>query len=429
VGERDLGSANALRNTIDNVAVIAGPGLGAVVLLLGSPSLAIAVNAFTYLVSALAVSRMRERSQPVDVTEGGEAGAVEQMLVGIKAITSSTTAGVLVAYSVVATFVFGMDTVLFVVLSRDVLGTGAEGYGYLFAGLGVGGVLGAGLVTRLERHRQLSLVILLGIAVYCIPTLLFLAVGDPVVGFVVQAVRGAGTLVVDVLAITALQRSLPRDQLARVFGAFNAVLIAAVVVGALAAPVIIGVAGLTGLLWVSGLVVPAACVLGLPALRTVDRTAQQRRAQLAERIRLLHGCDLFAAVPEGAIDQLAGAAQEVEVPAGEVVIREGDPADAFYVVMGGELRVTARAGTPEEAELSTAEPGDYFGEIGLIERIPRTATVKAIQRSRLLRCDGEAFLEALTQLTASPALLETAARRLSRTHPGRPLAGAGSRVG
>ena len=428
VGERDLGSANALRNTIDNLAVIAGPGLGALVLLLGSAPLAIAVNAASYLVSALLVTLMRERSVPVDVTEGGEAGAFRQMAVGIRAISSSATAAVLVAYSVLATFVFGMDTVLFVVLSRDVLGTGAEGYGYLLMGLGLGGVLAAGLVTRLERHRQLSLVILLGMAAYCLPTLLFLVVDSPLVAFVVQVVRGGGTLVVDVLALTALQRSLPREQLARVFGVFNAVLIAAVVLGALVAPAIIDVAGLTNLLWVSGLAVPAVCVLGLPALRRVDREAHARRAALAERIRLLRACDLFAAVPEGAIDQLAGAASEVEVAGDEIVVREGAPADAFYVVMDGALAVSARGQEDEVRTLNRLGTGDYFGEIGLIERIPRTATVTAERRSRLLRCEGEAFLEALTQFAASPALLETAASRLSRSHPGRALVQAGMRA-
>ena len=81
---------------------------------------------------------VRARSTPVDVTEGGYVGPLKQMMVGIKAIGTSSSAATLVAFSIVATFVFGVDTVLFVVLSRDVLGTGAEGYGYLLAGLGVG---------------------------------------------------------------------------------------------------------------------------------------------------------------------------------------------------------------------------------------------------------------------------------------------------
>ena len=63
---------------------------------------------------------------------------------------------VLVAFSIVATFVYGTDTVLFVVLSDELLGTGAEGYGYLLAGLGVGGIAAAGLVTRLEQRPRLG---------------------------------------------------------------------------------------------------------------------------------------------------------------------------------------------------------------------------------------------------------------------------------
>jgi len=420
VGERDLGSANALRNTIESIAVIAGPGLGAVVALLGSPAVAIAVTALTYFASAITVARLRERSAPVDVTEAGGAGAVSQMLVGVKAIASSRTVAALVAYSIIATLVYGIDSVLFVVLSRDVLGTGAEGYGYLLAGLGAGGIIGAALVTRLESRRNLSLVILIGMATYCLPTLLFLVISDPVVAFFVQVIRGAGTLVVDVLAITAMQRTLSRDLLARVFGAFNAAMTAAVALGALAAPVILAIGGVDALLWVAGLVIPAACLLGWPALRAVDRQATARQAALAPRVGFLLACDLFAAVAEGAVDQLASSADEIDVAAGQVVIREGDAAEDLYVVMTGRLAVTAQGEARNSSHLShlgSVGPGDYFGEIGLIAQLPRTATVTASEPSRVLRCDGAAFVTALTEMAPSPALLASAARRLSRTHP------------
>ena len=62
VGERDLASANALRNTIDNVTVIAGPAMGALLLLAGPPQYAVWINAVTFLVSACCLSRMRARS-------------------------------------------------------------------------------------------------------------------------------------------------------------------------------------------------------------------------------------------------------------------------------------------------------------------------------------------------------------------------------
>jgi CRP-like cAMP-binding protein len=63
--------------------------------------------------------------------------------------------------------------------------------------------------------------------------------------------------------------------------------------------------------------------------------------------------------------------------------------------------------------------GAYFGEIGLLERIPRTATVTSVGPSRLLRLDGEQFLAALTDAPASASLLEGARGRLARTHPSR----------
>jgi MFS family permease len=419
VGERDLGSANALRNTIDNICVIAGPGLGALLLLVGPPWVAISVNALSFLVSAIVVARIRARSIPVDVTEGGEVGAFRQMLVGAKAITSSPSSTVLVAYSVLATFVFGIDTVLFVVLSRDVLGTGAEGYGYLLAGLGAGGVLAAGLVTRLERRPRLGLVILASMAAYCLPTLLFLFVGQPVLAFAIQMVRGAGTLFVDVLAVTALQRSLPREQLARVFGAFETFILAAVLLGAVVAPLLIDGLSLDAALWFSAVFIPAACLLGWPALRRMDRIAVARQAVLAPKVTLLTRCDLFADVSAGGLDQLADGATEVDIDAGHPVVSEGENADAFYVVINGELGVVARGEGSQTVALDGLGAGDYFGEIGLIEQIPRTATVSAVTDTRLLRIDGEAFLEALTESAPSPALLDGASLRLRRTHPSR----------
>lgn len=417
VDERDLGSANALRNTIDNVCVIAGPGLGAALLLLGPPPLAITVNALSYLISAIAVARIGARSTPVDVTEGGQVGAFRQMVVGAKAIVSSPSAAVLVAYSIVATFVFGLDTVLFVVLSRDVLGTGAEGYGYLLAGLGAGGVLAAGLVTRLERRPRLGLVILAGMATYCLPTLVFLFASDPVLAFMIQVVRGSGTLVVDVLAVTALQRSLPHALLARVFGAFNALMLAAVLLGAVVAPLLIDGHGLTAALWFSGAAIPLTCLLGWPVLRRMDGDAVARQAVLAPKVRLLTGCDLFADVSAGSLEQLAGSATDIQVDADVPVVRQGQEPDSFYVVADGELGVVARGEGSEELVLEDLGAGDYFGEIGLIEQIPRTASVTSRTPATLLRIDGAAFLEALTASTPSPALLDGASLRLRRTHP------------
>jgi MFS family permease len=423
VGERDLGSANTLRNTIDNVCVIAGPGVGAALLLLGEPWVAVAVNASTFLVSALLISRIRSRSVPVDVTEGGTVGPLGQMLVGVRTILSSGSAAVLVGFCLLVTLVYGIDCVQFVLISREVLGTGAEGYGYLLAGLGVGGVAVGALVVRLERLPRLSAIIVTGVVAYCVPTLLFLVVHQPLAGFAIQVVRGAGTLVVDVLAITALQRSLPNDVLGRVFGAFNTLVMLAILIGgAVTAPIVRWV-GLDGSLWFAGLLIPLVGVAGLPALRRMDRTAAARRAELAPIRALIEACHLFETVSDGGLDQLAGSVERVEVVDGEPIVVEGDPADAFYIIENGTFAVSSRSLT--SGALDDLGSGDYFGEIGLIEGIPRTATVTARGPGRLLRVSGEAFIGALTESAPSAALLNGAAFRLGRTHPTMSITAAG----
>jgi MFS family permease len=237
--EDELAAANALNGTIENLTVIAGPAIGAGLLALGSPASVFAINAVSFAASAVIVSRMRARSRPVDVTEAGEAGALDQMLVGVRAIVANPAARVPVAFCGLVSFVYGTDTVLFVGVSQEQLGTGAEGFGYLLTGLGVGGVLAAGVVNRLASSRKLAFVITAGAVLYCLPTALLTVIHDPTAAFALQVVRGGATLIVDVLAVTALQRAVPGEALARVFGVFFAFFLGAISLGTLVTPPII----------------------------------------------------------------------------------------------------------------------------------------------------------------------------------------------
>lgn len=415
--EDDLAAANALNGSIDNLVVVLGPAIGAGLLLLGGPALAVLVNAVSFAVAATMVARLGVRSRPSDVTAGGTSGPLRQVVEGFRAVLSSSTAAVFVAFSVLASFVYGTDTVLFVPLSTQQLGTGADGYGYLLAGLGVGGVAGAVLVNRLAARRRLAPAILGGIAVYCLPTALLVVVHQPVVAFVLQVVRGAGTLVVDTLAITALQRSAPKEMVARVFGVFFALVLGAISLGALITPWVLQ-SGLHTTLLLYGLGIPALCVLALPRLVAMDRVAAATAAMLAPRVAILERLDLFAAASRSSLERLAAAASEHHAMTGASVIIEGDVADAFYAVLDGELEVTAvgeRGGAP--VRLRSLGPGTYFGEIGLLGHIPRTATVTALTPCTLLRIDGADFLDALTNLGATPSLLAGARTQLSLTHP------------
>lgn len=416
VPESDLASANTLSSTVNNLATVAGPGIGAGLLLLGSPAFAFGANAVSFVWSASMVSRLLTRSAPVDVSGGGEVSPLRQMLVGAQTIFSSSTATVLAAYSVVASFVYGTDTVLFVIVSERRLGTGANGYSYLLAGLGLGGLLGAGLVKRVSAWPRLGTAILVAMGVFCLPTLALAFIREAPAAFAVEVVRGAGTLVVDVLAMTSLQRSLPKDKLARVFGAFFTFVLIAISLGALITPQVLALAGLRTTLVLAATVVPALCLLGWPMLRRMDQANVETLALITPRVALLQRAAMFSGASNPALEQLAKSATTLDVGAGQDVVRDGEEADALYVIESGAMSVESR-GTGQGALVALADlgPGDYFGEIGLLNHIPRTATVRASSDATLLRIDGQAFLDAMSAGFTSESLHEGAAYRLART--------------
>jgi CRP-like cAMP-binding protein len=106
------------------------------------------------------------------------------------------------------------------------------------------------------------------------------------------------------------------------------------------------------------------------------------------------------------------------MPSGSVVIREGDEADALWILTRGVLSVSAAGDGPQPRELAPVTAPGYVGELGLMHGIARTATVRTSQESTLLRIGGEDFLSALETSRPSPSLIAVAGVRLSRT-PGR----------
>ncbi len=156
VGEEHLAAANSVQAAVENLVIIVGPGIGALLLVIGPAPVVFAINAATFAFSALVVSRIRVRSQPGDATEGGTLGPLQQMAVGIRAFFSSSTVVGLASFSIAASFLYGTDTVLFVVLSKQQLGTGSAGYGYLLAAVGVGGLIVAPFMNRIAGMRRLA---------------------------------------------------------------------------------------------------------------------------------------------------------------------------------------------------------------------------------------------------------------------------------
>jgi CRP-like cAMP-binding protein len=134
-------------------------------------------------------------------------------------------------------------------------------------------------------------------------------------------------------------------------------------------------------------------------------------------VATLQALDIFAGATRAALERLARSAVEETVDAGTVLIREGAEADDFFVLTAGKVDVTAAGEAGLEKALSVLEPPDYFGEIGLLGRRPRTATVTTAAQCTVLRINGDDFVEALTVANLSPSALGGAQMRLARSHP------------
>ena len=406
VGEEHLAAANSMRGVIENVVQVAGPALGALMLFLVPAWTVFALDGVSYVISALVVSRISMRSRPVDVTEGGAAGPLRQMAVGLREIARSRAVGLLVALSVLASMVYGIDTVLFVGASEERLGLGPDGFGVLMTGLAVGGLLAAAAVNRLAGSSRLAAVLTLAMLLYCLPNIVLAFTESPAPAVAAQVARGAGTLIVDVLAMTALQRAVAPDVTARVFGVFWALIVGAIALGALVTPPVVALLGLDAAIVVLALAPALLSLAAYPALARMDRASAGRTALLRTRVAVLEATGLFAAAPRPVLERLAGETREIAVSSGTVLIREGDPADALYVLKTGSVEVLSGA-----RRLAALPAGSWFGELGLLEGIPRTATVVTTAKSTLLRIEGEAFLGALTAAPLASSALEGARAR------------------
>ena len=105
---------------------------------------------------------------------------------------------------------------------------------------------------------------------------------------------------------------------------------------------------------------------------------------------------LLAGLPGEHLSKLASRLEREEVAPGEMIVREGDPGERFYVVLSGMLNVSQKA----LGERRMLRPGDTFGEVALAMRIPRTASVRAVTPAVMASCDQETFDELLRPLFA-----------------------------
>ena len=124
---------------------------------------------------------------------------------------------------------------------------------------------------------------------------------------------------------------------------------------------------------------------------------------------------LFGALSDETLEFLATTLPVRVVEVGESLFREGDQAREMFVVLGGEVEVLKRTRRGAEARVALLGPGDWFGEMSILDVQPRSASVIAVAPSRLLRITSES-LDALYRrdLKSYSLIVLNVARELSR---------------
>jgi MFS family permease len=285
------------------------------------------------------------------------------------------------------TFTRGALTVFVVVVALDLLRIGEPGVGTLTAAVGAGAVIGSLAASLLVGSRRLARWFGIGIALWGLPIALIPLFPREATALILLACVGFANALVDVGLYTLMARLAPDAVLARLFGLQESLISLTVGLGAVFASLLIDLTSVPVAMVAVGALCPMLVLATWRRLGRPDRNI----GELDQEIGLLRGLPMLQPLPLPAIEQLARGLEAVHVPAGEAVFHQGDPADRFYVIETGTADVVGNGRL-----VTTLGPADGFGEIALLRRVPRTATVRAATDLELQALTCDRFLPVVT---------------------------------
>jgi len=396
----ELTAANLTLTTIESSGMLLGPIVSGLLLTVWSAGGVLLLTAGTYAFSTLLVAKIP--SWEPTSSSGGAAYAFADSRAGLRAIHSDPRLRLVVGLYCAENLVAGSLNVLVVVSALKLLRLGDSGVGLLNGAIGAGGVVGAVLAAALLGRRRIASDLGLGLVLCGAPIILVAAIPGTAVTLVLLAVLGTGVTIVDFAAVTLLQRAIPEEVLARVFSLLQSVFVGTIGLGALLAPLLVSSLGIRGALVSSGVVLPVLTavlwrrLVGLDAGYSVTDSS----------VELLRSVAIFAPLDLAALERLARSLVPLDVQPGEVVVRQGEAGDRYYLIATGAFSVEV-----DGVFVRTLSVGEGFGEIALLRDVPRTSTVTATAASRLYMLERQVFLQAVggnaASREAADALIDT----------------------
>jgi MFS family permease len=390
--ERQLGPANSAWASLDNLGFVVGPALGGLLVALGGTTLAFVINAATFLVIAAILWGLPPSSN-VAAPSGSVATGSTEVAAPADGGPSQPSRRPLIGLAVlriVDYLIFGGIGTLTVILATDILRAGPEATGYLNAAVGIGGVAGAVVAAGLVLRRSLRIPVLAGAIVVALGAALTGLAPVLVAAMVAIVLVSGGHFVLEVVAATIMQRVTTDAMRGRAVGSLMTVNAVAEAAGSFTIPVLVTAFGAAVVLGGAGVALLVASGVGLALIgASISRAPTAVEATVGRVVRL----PLFSGVSNAAVERSLDRFLARSVRAGEVVVRQGEPADHFYVIQIGSFAVTQSGPDGAIREVRRLGPDDVFGELGLLHAAPRSATVTATTDGVLLVLDGRDFLD------------------------------------
>lgn len=380
----ELTAANVSSSTLESLGFCVGPALGGILLALTNVWVVFVVTAAAFLWSALMLAPLLRASEPPLTHERPK--LLEETTAGFRAIGSDPRLRLVIGLFGAQTLVNGAFGVLVAVSAFQLLDLGSGGVGYLWAAVGVGGLIGGAFSLALVGHRRLATTFGIAVAGTGGPLLILGVLPRTGAALIAFGLIGFANIICDVSGFTILQRGTPSEVLSRVFGVLHSLVYATLGLGAVLAPPLIDAVGVRWTLAIVGLLLPVLSLLTHTSLTKLDTEPGDPR-----RLQLLQAIPIFSPLSPPVLERLAADLTPVQALENEEIIREGDHGDRFYVVSSGEVEVLVD-GRPPRREGA----GSYFGEIALLRDVPRTATVRAATDVELFALDRDEFLPAVT---------------------------------
>jgi MFS family permease len=387
----ELASANMVRGLLDSAATLVGPLVAAVLLQFTGVDVVFAVAAAASFVAAALLVRLRYEAPPRPAAPS-RPNLAKEAADGVRVVARNRDLLLILGLAAAQALTRGALTVLSVVVAIELLRTGEPGVGALMTAVGVGAVLGSLGASLLVGTGRLGAWFAVGVALWGLPIALVGVFPQQAAALVILSFVGVGNALIDIAGFTLIARLAPDEVLARVFGVLESLVAVFIGIGGVVASALVEWFGVQAALIAIGLVCPVLAVLSWRRLRTLDRSVDDLDADVA----LLRNVPMLQTLPLPSIEQLARGLDPVAVPAGTSVFTQGEVGDRYYVIESGEAEVVG-----DGRLVATLGPGEGFGEIALLRRTRRTASVVAASDLRLQALASDRFLPVVLGYTPS----------------------------